>query len=387
MKRILCRLLGVTLTVITGLRFEEGCLIVGVRPRRGRELRCPECGRRCPRYDAPRGARRWRALDLCSTMCFLEYAPCASRFTAAFEEQVAWLCVNCNTKTVSELMRVDWHTVGGICARVEARLREAAGRSRLDGLRRIGIDETSYTKGQRYLTVVVDHDRGCVVWCARGHDRATLDSFFGLLTQDQRASIEVVTRDGARWIADAVSGWCPNAEQVMDPFHAVQWVTDALDGVRRGCWREANAGAVKGSRYAVLKNPEDLTEGQARTLAAIERESPRLWRAYNIKERFRDVFKSPDPATARTRLDAWLSWASRCRIPEMVEAGRKVRRRRDAILRAVELGISNARVEAINNKIKVTQRMAYGFRNVDNLIALVMLRCSDLEVALPGRAA
>ena len=205
----------------------------------------------------------------------------------------------------------------------------------------------------------------------------------------------------------------------MDPFHAVQWVTDALDGVRRGCWREANgaakaarkaaprrgrgrprrgearpeleakraAGAVRGSRYAVLKNPEDLTEGQARTLAAIERESPRLWRAYNIKERFRDVFKSPDPATARTRLDAWLSWASRCRIPEMGEAGRKVRRRRDAILRAVELGISNARVEAINNKIKVTQRMAYGFRNVDNLIALVMLRCSDLEVALPGRAA
>ena len=118
----------------------------------------------------------------------------------------------------------------------------------------------------------------------------------------------------------------------------------------------------------MLKNPEDLTDKQARTLAAIERESPRLWRAYNIKERFRDVFKSPDPATAaarpataRTRLDAWLSWASRCRIPEMVEAGRKVRRRRDAILRAVELGISNARVEAINNKIKVTQRMAYGF--------------------------
>ena len=438
MKRILCRILGVTLTVITGLRFEEGCLIVGVRPRRGRELRCPECGRRCPRYDAPRGMRRWRALDLCSTMCFLEYAPrrvrcpehgvrveavpwadgSASRFTAAFEEQVAWLCVNCNTKTVSELMRVDWHTVGGICARVEKRLREAAGRSRLDGLRRIGIDETSYTKGHRYLTVVVDHDRGCVVWCAKGHDKETLRSFFELLTDRQRASIEVVTRDGAQWIADAVSERCPNAEQVMDPFHAVQWVTDALDGVRRACWREANgaakaarksaprrgrgrprrgearpeldarrrADAVKGSRYAVLKNPEDLTDKQARTLAAVERETPRLWRAYNIKERFRDVFKAPDPVAAAARLDSWLSWACRCRIPEMVEAGRKVRRRRDAILRAVELGISNARVEAINNKIKVTQRMAYGFRNVDNLIALVMLRCSDLEVTLPGRA-
>ena len=227
------------------------------------------------------------------------------------------------------------------------------------------------------------------------------------------------TRDGAHWIADVVGERCPGAEQVMDPFHAVQWVTDALDEVRRGFWREADAaakaarrraprrgrgrprkgeerpeleaeraaGAVKGSRYAVLKNPDGLTEGQARALEAIERETPRLWRAYNIKERFRDVFKSPDLAIARTCLDAWPSWASRCRIPAMVEAQRKVRRRRDAILRAVELGISNARVEAINNKIKVTQRMAYGFRNVDNLIALIMLRCSDLEVALPGRAA
>lgn len=438
MKRILCQLLGIELTVVTGVRIEGGALVVSVRPRRGRERRCPECGRRCARYDGPRSSRRWRALDVCSTMCFLEYAPCRvscpehgvrveavpwaapgrSRFTAAFEEQVAWLCVNCNSTTVAELMRVDWHTVGGICARVEARLREAAGRSRLDGLRRIGVDETSYTKGHRYLTVVVDHDRGCVVWCARGHDRATLNSFFDLLTDAQLAAIEVVTRDGASWIADVVAERCPNAEQVMDPFHAVKWVTGALDEVKRRAWREAHAAAraaraaaprrgpgrprageerpelaakaaadaIKGSRYALLKNPEDLTDKQARTLAAIERESPALWRAYNIKERFRDVLKAPDVGTARERLDSWLSWAQRCRIPEMVKAQASVRRRREEILRSVELRISNARVEAINNKIKVTQRMAYGFRNVDNLIALIMLRCSDLEVALPGRA-
>lgn len=167
MKRILCRLLGATLTVITGLRFEGDRLIVGVRPRKGRERRCPVCGRRCPQYDPPRGARRWRALDLCSTRCYLEYSPCrvrcpehgvrvevvpwadgaATRFTAAFEEQVSWLCAHCDTSTVSELMRVDWHTVGGVCARAESRLRSAAGGGRLDGLRRIGIDETSCTRG------------------------------------------------------------------------------------------------------------------------------------------------------------------------------------------------------------------------------------------------
>lgn len=441
MKRILCQLLGITFTVITGVRFDGDSLVVSCRPRRGRDRRCPECGRRCPRYDGNRAGkarpRRWRTLDLCATKCFIEYAPCRvkcpahgvhvelppwaaserSRFTAAFEEQVAWLCVHCNSTTVSGLMRVGWQTVGGVCARVEARLEAAAGRSRLDGLRRIGVDETSYTKGHNYLTVVVDHDRGCVVWCAKGHDKETLRSFFALLTDEQKAAIEVVTRDGASWIADVVAEECPGAEQVMDPFHAVKWVTDALDELKKRAWRKASkaakeakaaapkrgrgrpaggeerpeleakarADAIKGSRYALLKNPEDLTERQERTLAAIEREDPELWRAYNLKERFREVFRSPDPETAAARLDAWISWAQRCRIPEMVKAQRSVRKRRAAILRAVELGISNARVEAINNKIKVTQRMAYGFRNIDNLVALIMLRCSDLPIELPGR--
>lgn len=81
------------------------------------------------------------------------------------------------------------------------------------------------------------------------------------------------------------------------------------------------------------------------------------------------------------------TWACRCRIPQFVELSRKVRRKREGVLRSVELGVSNARVEAVNNKIKVAIRQGYGFRNIDNLIALVMLRCSDLRPALPGRAA
>ena len=98
------------------------------------------------------------------------------------------------------------------------------------------------------------------------------------------------------------------------------------------------------------------------------------------------MFRSPTREVAEERLGAWLAWAQRCRIPEMVKAQKSVRKRRSEILRSVELGISNARVEAINNKIKVTQRMAYGFRNIDNLMALIMLRCSDMRPSLPGRA-
>lgn len=430
---LLKKLLGIALVVVKSARFEGGSLIVSVRPRKSRLCRCHECGRRCPVHDCPPAPRRWRSLDLGSTMVFLEYAlprvdcpehgvhaagvPWAhhrSRFTRDFEEQVAWLCVHCNRSTVSRLMRIDWKSVGGICKRVYDRLDAEAG-SRFDGLVRIGVDETSYKKGHKYMTVVVDHDTGRVVWCARGHGKAVLESFFDLLTDGQRASVEVVTADGARWIADVVAERCPNAERAMDPFHVVQWMTDVLDEVRKEAWREARkvekaaekaapgrkrgrprkgegrpgsaAKAVKGSRYALLKNPEDLTAGQQASLEKVARENKALYRAYLLKEDLRDVFKSPDPETAGARLDKWLARACRSRNEKVKELSKKVRRHRGAILRSVELGISNARVEAINNKIKLTVRMGYGFRNIDNLIALVMLRCSNLPIALPGRKA
>lgn len=432
MIKILRFLLGLEKTVIEGVRFCGEALVVSVRPYRREAHRCPKCGRSCPVYDKAAAPRLWRSLDLGSAVCHLEFAmervecpehgvvacrvPWArhgSWFTYAFEDQVAWLATYCSKTVVAQLMRIDWKTVGPICERVVADLERARGGSRFDGLVRIGIDETSYKKGHKYLTVVVDHGKGRVVWACKGHGKGELNAFFDLLSDEQRASIEVVTADGATWIADVVEERCPGAERVMDPFHVVSWATDALDELRKQAWRDAarkakaapkrkrgrprtgevanpekqEARKVKGSRWALLKNPEDLNEHQACTLEAIARSDKRLYRGYLLKEGLRDVYKAEDGNGARERLDAWLSWACRCRIPEFVELSRKVRKRKDAIVRAVELKISNARIEAINNKIKLTIRMGYGFRNIDNLIALVMLRCSDLHPQLPGRMA
>jgi len=110
----------------------------------------------------------------------------------------------------------------------------------------------------------------------------------------------------------------------------------------------------------------------------------RLYRAYLLKECLRLVFKySYDVAV--TELDRWLKWAQRCRIAEYVELGRKIKRHKAAILAAIKYGLTNARMEAINNKIKVTIRMGYGYRNIDNLISLVRLKCGEDRVELPGR--
>ena len=412
---LLKRALGLERTVVEGVRIEGDSIIVSVRPRRAAP-RCPVCGRRCAAYDRLR-PRRWRAPDLGASRCYLEHAPvrvrcpehgartapvpwarCASsRFTSAFEDWVAWLALHMCRSALAELARVDWHTVGGICARVEASLEEADGRGRLDGLRRIGVDETSYKRGQRYMTVVVDHDRGRVVWACRGHGKDRLNEFLDLLTDAQREAIEVVTADGASWIADAVAERLPRAELAVDPFHAVSWATEALDALRRVAWWDLRrvprrrgepdpAAAVKGLRFPLLKNPEDLTGRQASALDALRRTGSALWRAYLLKEGLRAVFQA-GPGEAADALDGWLAWACRSRIPRFVELSRKVRRKRRGILRSIELGVSNARVEAVNNKIKVAIRQGYGFRNIDNLIALVMLRCSDLKPVLPGRGA
>jgi transposase len=104
-----------------------------------------------------------------------------------------------------------------------------------------------------------------------------------------------------------------------------------------------------------------------------------------LKEKLRLVFRHPFEK-AKQELEAWLAWAQRCRIPQIVELRGKIKRHFDAILASVKFGLSNARIEAINNKIKVSIRMAYGFRNIENMLALVMLRCSGVNLILPGRA-
>ncbi len=178
---IWAQLLGVVGTVIESVELIDGQeLVVSLRPNRRHRGRCGVCGRRSPGYDAGDGRRRWRALDLGSTLTHLEteaprvsceahgvvvaqvpWADHGAGFTRSFDDQVAWLAVECSRTAVSELMRIAWRSVGSVLTRVSQRLEQ--GQDRLAGLHRLGIDEISWRRGQRYLIVVVDHDSGRLV--------------------------------------------------------------------------------------------------------------------------------------------------------------------------------------------------------------------------------
>jgi len=184
-----------------------------------------------------------------------------------------------------------------------------AAQDRFAGLRRLGIDEISYKRHHKYLTVVVDHDTGRLVWAKPGRDKATLASFFDQLGPERSALITHVSADGAEWISTVVAKQCPQAVRCADPFHVVQWATEALDEVRRQAWNLArgavtrrragrstgHAKALKGARYALWKNPENLTGRQQAKLAWIAKTDPRLHRAYLLKEGLRLVFSLDRP--------------------------------------------------------------------------------------------
>ncbi len=428
--RIWRTLLGVEKTVVEDVDFdvESGILVASVRPSASMRNRCGSCQKRSPRYDAGAGRRRWRELDSGSIQVHLEadaprvscrvhgvtvaavpWARHQAGHTHHFDAQVAWLATQTSKTAITELMRIAWRTVGAIITRVWADTEKRY--DQFAGLTRIGIDEISYKRGHKYLTCVVDHDSGRLVWTAPGQDKANLATFFDALGPERSAQITHVSADGAAWIAAVVAERCPNAVRCADPFHVVKWATDALDEVRRAAWNDARkaartneaprgrgrpakgaparpdsarAAGVKNSRYALWKNPENLTEKQQVKLAWIVQTDPTLGRAYYLKEGLRVIFKLPLDE-AKEAIDKWVAWARRCRIPAFVKLQRSIVNHRTAILASIEHGLSNGRVESMNTKIRLMTRIAFGFKSPHALIALAMLSLGGHKPVLPGR--
>jgi transposase len=409
-----------TRTVVEDVRFDEvaQAVVVSVRPVARARGRCGRCDRRCPRYDNGEGRRRWRALDLGTTKVFLEadaprvrcrdhgvvvgavpWARHGAGHTRDFDDLAAWLAVRTSKSAVMELLRVAWRTVGSIVTRVNADIDAAV--DRLDGLRRIGIDEISYKRGHRYLIVVVDHDSGHLVWAGPGRNDAALHVFFDELGAERAALLTHVSADMADWIARVVAQRAPNATRSADPFHVVAWAIDALDIERRRAWNRAkgrrstvglarqgrstgDAKHVSQARYALWKNPGDLTGRQRHQLDWIAKTSPRLWRAYLLKEGLRYVF-AVKGEEGKVALDRWMNWARRSRMPAFVQLQRRIATHREAIDAALDTGLSQGLVESTNTKIRLLTRIAFGFHGYQPLVALAMLSLGTCPPRLPGR--
>jgi transposase len=399
------QLIGVSELIVEEIHLAEEAVIASVRPR-WRKPRCGECGKRAPGYDRAR-TRRWRSLNLGRLRLVLEYTPrrvrcprCAgvrvervpwaehgSGFTDDFEEMVAYLAQVTDKTQVTKLMGIAWDTVGAIVRRVVDRKRDP---DVLEGLRCIGVDEFSYRRFHRYVTVVVDHDRGRVVWAARGRDSSTLSAFFEELGEERCAELECVTIDLAAGFIKAVQEHAPQAQVVFDRFHVQRLASDALDEVRRAQQRELKGTddelALRHTRYALLKSPWNLTAMEEGKLVDVQGANAALYRAYLLKETLARALDYRQAWRAERLLREWLAWASRSRLAPFVRAARTIRKHLEGILAYVQTRRTNGFVEGINNRLRMIARRAFGFHSHVPLIAMLFLCCGGIRLSppLPG---
>ncbi len=376
-------------------------LYLHVRPSWKRP-RCGECGKKASGYDR-QPLRSWRHLSWGRAVVRLLYAPrrvecpkCGvrtekvpwaegnSRFTLDFEEMAAYLAQATDKTRVTKLMGISWQSVGKIVERVVARRLDP---TRLDDLERIGVDEFSYRKRHRYLTIVVDHDRRRVVWAREGRSAEALEEFFKELELDRCFNIKEVTIDMSAAYLRAIEDWLPQATVIFDRFHVQRLASDAVDEVRRSIVREIDdaeeASAVKGTRFTLFKNPWDLTRSEKQKLSTLQEKNERLYRAYLLKETLARALDYLQPKRATDTLRDWLSWASRSKLKPFVKAARTIRKHFDGILAYVKSRLTNGFTEGINNKLRMVARRAFGFHSAAALIAMLFLTCGGLHLDPP----
>ena len=316
--------------------------VVDVVPRRRRPL-CGVCGRKV-RKNKDRYNRYWRHLDLFGVRTYLRYsirrvvcrrcgvvrekvpwADKGSRFTKSFEQEVAWLAQRTDVSAVAEYFRVTWRSVRRIIQRVVAEQRDE--RRELDGLRVIGMDEISYRKRHKYLTVVIDHLSGRVVWAGKERKAKTLLRFFRKLGPQRAAELEAVSMDMWEPYITVVGKKAPQARVIFDRFHIVKHLNEAVDKTRRELVRELKGTArrnLKNTKFPLLKAKHNRSAKDKRVLREQVQANRRLYRAMLLRDDFMDLYTYKSETWAKKFLRGWLRRAMSSRIEPVKRAAKMI---------------------------------------------------------------
>ncbi len=400
MTTVLNKLLAIQGLWVRGLQLstEVGELWLVVAPR-WRISRCGGCGRKVRRRH-DRKWRSWRHLDCLGQMTYLRYAiwrvrcprcgvrteqvPWAEvggRFTRAFEQQVAWLAQRSDLTAVAEYFRISWATVRNIVQRVvEVEWNDD---QRLDGLRVIGVDEISYRRHHKYLTVIVDHLTGQVVWAGKDRKVKTLLRFFRQLGPERAAQLEAISTDMWEPYSIVLRKKAPQARVIFDRFHIVRHLNNAVTKVRQQLIRDADPltrRRLKNTRFPVLKSPQSRTAKDRRVLEEQVRANRQLYRAMLLKDDFMDLYAYRREGWAKRFLEGWLRRAMYSRIEPIKKVARMIRNHLDGVLGWVQWRISNGRLEGMNNRIRLLSHRSFGLHSAEALISLVYLCCGGIEL-------
>ena len=366
----------------------------------GTSFPCPACRELAAVYDHT-PEQVWRHLDTCQcrtyvharlprTRCPVDgvkqvpapWAEARSQYTRLFEARILATCMECDVSGVMRLLATSWDATWGTMIRAVAR---GLARKPRRLPTRLGIDEKAIRKGHHYETLVVDLDTGTVEAVLDDRTQASLEAYYRQFTPEELATIEAVAMDMWEPYILATHACVPDAGQkiVFDKYHAVRYVTEAVDKVRRQEHKALQAQEdtrLKGTKHLWLWNEENVPEWRRAEFEALRDTDLKTSRAWAIKETLRGFWTYVYPKCAEKYFTAWFFWATHSRLAPMIKAAKTLKRHLPNLLTYFKHWITNATSEAINSKIQMLKLMACGYRNREHYKTAILFHCGGLDL-------
>lgn len=399
--KLLCKILHLKGMKITHFAFKnrDKELHLAVKPYKN-GCRCPHCGRRGRMVWQAAAPRCWEDLTLMGLKVLFWYTPreilcptharvqeaipwadAYSRISYRLEWRLCALCQIMTQKAAAEILGMAPSTLSDLLHRIIHRVRDG---HKIRGVTTLGVDEISFCKGRKFATLVYDLDRARVLWVGQGKGRESIDRFFNeCLSEGQKARILWASCDMSRAYTEAIKHHCPNATLVIDRFHVVKALNEAVDEVRKEQWRALDTEgrkAIKGLRWLLGMHSRNRTKGHTRFLNSLRNANRRIHRAWVLKDEFEHFWNYSYRGAAEKFLRRWITAALRSRIPSLRQFVATLRNHFDNILAFVDRNLTNAVGEGLNRIVKIIKNRASGYRNLENFADMIYLTIGDLDI-------
>lgn len=371
---------------------------VYVRARETAKYACPECGEMITRYDNEDKERIWRHGDVVFYPCYVHCrrprtkcnkhgvhvvtAPWArpnSRFTLLFEAYAMLLLADMPVLKVQRVMRCGYKSIACI---LRYWVNKAVEERILNDVRALCVDETSFKRGQSYVTVITDGEKRCVIDVEEGRDKAAVETFSYKLEArgGDCNKIETMTSDMSSAYLSAKADFFPQAVSIVDKFHVKKLLLDAMEQVRRE--EQKLKRGVRGKGRRLLMIPEKKMDGEQQ-IAAISlcKDYPKTGRAFRMVQALDTVYDSYDPHQAQQALEGLIRWMRYSRLEPMKKVANTLKARKTEILAYFEAHLTNAIAEGINSIIQAAKRKARGFRTFEGFACMIYLVAGKLKLS------
>ena len=403
--RKLLNLKGLLVTAFE-LKFRDRTINLWVKPYKN-GCRCPHCNRRRRIVRTMDNPRVWRDLPICGWSVFFWFRPreiicpihnrvqedipwanAYAHVTYRFEYSMLVYCQLMTQKAAARLLKIPKSTLSDLLHRTITRIRDG---HNIRGLTAVGIDEISYGKRHKYATIVYDLERSCVVWVGQGKGRETIDQFFDEALSDyQKKKIELASCDMSQAYIGAIEAHCPNAKLVLDRFHIVKALNEAVDDVRKEQWRNASVDdrkALKGLRWLLYRHSSNRSKKDSRILNALKKGNRRIYRAWVLKDEFEHFWDYKAPWAAERFLKRWITTALKSRLEPIRKIANTIKKHKNRIITFIETRLTNAVSEGLNRIIKIVKNRASGFRTLQAFEDMIFLTVGDVDIPaqIPAR--